>query len=134
MMSRATASKWFQQARHDLRIAEGLIGIRGYDTAAFLAHQAVEKLLKAILFVRGRSAPRTHHVDDLARELGLPSDVVDRIAELDVDYMMSRYPDISDSAPFEIYSEATARHKLSIAHAIFDALSDETNALTGDAQ
>jgi len=48
-MNREIAKKWFKQAQHDLEMAEKNMGIEGYDIASFLAHQAVEKLLKAIL-------------------------------------------------------------------------------------
>lgn len=44
-MNRAAAAKWLKQALHDLDMAGKNVGIGGYDTAAFLAHQSVEKLL-----------------------------------------------------------------------------------------
>ncbi len=42
-----TARRWYRQAVHDLEMAEKNLRFGGYDVAAFLAHQAVEKLLKA---------------------------------------------------------------------------------------
>ncbi len=49
-MKERIAFNWFKQACHDLEMAEKNISIRGYDISAFLAHQAVEKLLKAVSF------------------------------------------------------------------------------------
>jgi HEPN domain-containing protein len=34
------ALKWYRQAKHDLKMAEGNIDIGGFDIAAFLSHQA----------------------------------------------------------------------------------------------
>lgn len=48
----ANAKKWFKQAVHDLEIARKNISIEGYDIAAFLAHQSIEKLLKAIIIIK----------------------------------------------------------------------------------
>lgn len=47
-MKKEIAMKSLKQALHDLKMAERNIEIDGYDIAAFLAHQAVEKLFKAI--------------------------------------------------------------------------------------
>jgi len=41
------AQRWYQQAVHDLEMARRNLTVEGYDVAAFLAHQAVEKLLEA---------------------------------------------------------------------------------------
>ncbi len=46
-MSKEIALKWDKQALHDLQMAEKNISIKGYDIAAFLAHQSVEKLMKS---------------------------------------------------------------------------------------
>jgi HEPN domain-containing protein len=46
-MANEMVSKWLQQALHDLAMAEKNISIGGYDVSAFLAQQAVEKLMKA---------------------------------------------------------------------------------------
>ena len=58
MNEKETAKKWYKQALHDLVIAEKNITIEGYDVAAFLSHQAVEKLLKAFyLFFKEKMCP-----------------------------------------------------------------------------
>lgn len=48
------AQRWYQQAVHDLEMARRNLTVEGYDVAAFLAHQAVEKLLKAAFAFEGR--------------------------------------------------------------------------------
>lgn len=53
--------------------------IEGYDVAAFLAHQSIEKLLKAAFALSGKPLPRTHYLEEMASELGLPEDLYDKI-------------------------------------------------------
>lgn len=78
-MGRETAEKWYRQAVHELEMAEKNVEIGGYDVAAFLAHQTVEKLLKAGFAWEGREIPRTHYLDELARELQLPSELYNAV-------------------------------------------------------
>jgi len=123
-MNRAVAVKWLAQAMHDLEMAEKNIGIGGYDIAAFLAHQAVEKLLKALVAAQGRAVPKMHFVDELAEQLGLPPEVRTHIDGLTADYMLSRYPDVSDSVPYEQYDRALANEKVRAAQNVFRMLKD----------
>jgi len=123
-VNRAVAAKWLKQARHDLDMAGKNIGIGGFDTAAFLAHQSVEKLLKALLAAGGRPVPRLHFSDELAGQLALPSEARVHIEGLTADYMLSRYPDVSDSVPYEQYDEALAREKVRAAQSIFALLEE----------
>lgn len=132
-MNRAVAVKWLAQAMHDLEIAEKNIGIAGYDTAAFLAHQSVEKLLKALVAASGRAVPRTHFIDELAEQLELPSEVRTHIDGLTADYMLSRYPDVTDQVPYEQYDRALAGEKVRAAQSVFRMLKERyADLLTGD--
>jgi HEPN domain-containing protein len=128
-MGEKMAVKWLKQALHDLEMAEKSISIGGYDVAAFLAHQSVEKLLKAILASQRRKVPKTHYVDELAKELGLRSEIIDLVTELTPDYTLSRYPDVAERVPFEEYDEGIAREKVGIAKRIFDSLKKNHRAL-----
>jgi HEPN domain-containing protein len=121
-MTKKIALKWLKQALHDLEMAEKNISICGYDIAAFLSHQSVEKLLKAIFAIEGRKIPKTHYLDDLARELKLSKKLIDSISELTVDYTFSRYPDVADHVPYEEYNEKIAKEKVKIAREIFKSL------------
>jgi HEPN domain-containing protein len=89
-MSRESATKWLMQAQHDLEMAEKNLGIKGYDVAAFLAHQSVEKLLKSILILEGKDVPKTHKLDRLSQLLTLPPELADEILDLTEDYTLSR--------------------------------------------
>jgi HEPN domain-containing protein len=121
-MQKATARKWLRQALHDLQMAEKNIAIEGYDVAAFLAHQAVEKLLKALFALQGRKIPRTHFIDELALALNLTEETMEHIFDLTADYTLSRYPDVSDAVPYEQYNEAIALEKVGSAKKVFELL------------
>jgi HEPN domain-containing protein len=130
-MNKEIAKKWFKQARHDLTMAEKNIEIGGYDVASFLIHQSIEKLLKAVLAMEGKSIPKIHYLDELANQLNLSENIMNDIFELVSDYMFSRYPDVSDKVPFELYDEDTAKSKVKYAKNIFSALSNRTKPIEG---
>jgi HEPN domain-containing protein len=121
-VNKEIAIKWLKQAQHDLKIAEKNIDIEGYDTAAFLAHQAVEKLFKAIFAIQGKPIPKTHYIDELAQQLGLSDDVINDVADLTADYTFARYPDVAEHLPYEEYDEDIARSKVEKAKRIFEVL------------
>jgi HEPN domain-containing protein len=116
------ALKWYKQSLHDLEIAEKNISIEGYDVAAFLSHQAVEKLLKSIFAFLGKKIPKTHYIDELAKKLSLDDEVIDEILDLTADYIFSRYPDVSEHLPYEEYDEEIATEKVELAKRVFSAV------------
>lgn len=128
-MTDETARKWLSQALHDLSMAARNIDIQGYDVAAFLAHQAVEKLLKALFALERKKIPRLHYIDELAQMLNLPDDVMAPILSLTADYTLTRYPDVSDTVPYEQYDEKIAREKVEAARKVFEYLQDRYKAL-----
>lgn len=129
-MKKKIAIKWFKQAVHDLEMAEKNIGIGGYDVSAFLAHQSIEKLLKTIFAIKGRNIPRSHYIDELARELKLKKELIESISGLTVDYTFSRYPDVAEQVPYEEYNEEIAKEKVKTAKEIFESLKESYEALT----
>ena len=105
------------------------IDIKGYDITAFLCHQAVEKLLKCIFVLDIREIPRSHHIDELAKDLNLEANIIDLIKDLTYDYTFSRYPDVSHTVPFEEYTEDIAMTKLNATKTIFRLLKNRYEAL-----
>ncbi len=131
-MNQALAQKWLKQALHDLEMAGKSIDIKGYDIAAFLAHQSVEKLLKALLALAGRDIPRIHYIDELADRLDTPEEVRLHIEGLTADYMLSRYPDVGDKVPYEYYNKVIAEEKVQAARKVFELLEGRySDLLTG---
>jgi HEPN domain-containing protein len=112
------AQRWYQQAVHDLEMARRNLTVEGYDVAAFLAHQVVEKLLKAAFALEGRPVPRTHHLDEMASQLGLPDELQDALLDLTSDYAVARYPDVAGTVPYMLYSDEIAAAKIAIAESV----------------
>ncbi|WP_319578999.1 HEPN domain-containing protein [uncultured Methanospirillum sp.] len=50
---RETARKWILQSLHDKKMAEMNYQHEGYDVAAFLSHQTVEKLFMGLFVIEG---------------------------------------------------------------------------------
>lgn len=121
-MDERIARKWFKQAVHDLEMAERSISIEGYDVAAFLAHQAVEKLLKSLLILEGKEAPRIHKLERLSQLLNLPEKLEEIIYDLTEDYASSRYPDVTNEMPYLQYDKESAHQKVAVAKVIFKDL------------
>ncbi len=114
------ARLWYAQAMRDLEMARRNLAIEGYYVAAFLAQQAVEKLLKAAHVLEGKRVPRTHYIDELARALNVPLEVYRSLLSLVSDYVMARYPDALGDVPYAYYTEAMARQKVTIAEQFAD--------------
>ncbi len=123
-MNKEIGKKWIKQALHDLEMAEKNIDIEGYDVAAFLSHQSVEKLLKSIFAFQLKKIPRIHYIDELGQKLGISEEILEEIIDLTSDYMFAIYPDIADNVPYEQYDEKIAKNKVEKAKKIFKALED----------
>jgi len=105
--------KWWKQANRDLLTAKNCIGSGDYYASVFFSEQAIEKGLKALYIKLFNDAPpRIHYIDKLASLVNAPHDILDATYELSEDYMLSRYPDVSDKLPFELYDENMAKIKL----------------------
>ena len=105
--------KWWKQANRDILTAKNCIDSGDYYASVFFSEQAIEKGLKATYIRQFDNAPpRIHYIDKLASMVNAPLEIMDATYELSEDYMLSRYPDVSDELPFELYDESTAKIKL----------------------
>lgn len=128
-MNKEIALKWFKQAKHDLEIAEKNISIGGYDIAAFLSHQSIEKLLKSIFALEGKKIPKIHYIEDLGKRLNVSNQILDKVIDLTGDYTIARYPDVTEQVPYEIYTENIAKSKVEKAKYIFAQLENRYKEL-----
>lgn len=108
----------------DLRTAENSFNSGDYYACAFWAQQAVEKALKALLMSRGVTA-RTHDLVELGYmirdEAGLDvAQIMDYLRELTMHYTTTRYPDVANGLPYEIYTEHKARDLLNMAKRVVE--------------
>jgi len=117
-----TAKKWILQAIHDKNTAKAVLLVEAYDTAAFLAHQSVEKLLKGLFILKGMKVPKHHYLDTLADKLGVLEEIRDELGDILSDYQIFRYPDVSGDIPYLQYSLEISEEKIGHANTIFDRL------------
>ena len=94
--------EWLRRAQADLRAAELLLADPDLPRwpAGFHLQQAAEKALKAVLVARGRAAPRSHDLEQLAEaaatlDPGL-SGWGDRLLALNDFGVAQRYPGIDE--------------------------------------
>ena len=125
---RIEAERLLKQAERDLENARKNVAVEAYELAAFVAHQAVEKHLKAAWMVtRGEVAPRTHSLTELGDALGVPSDRRRHLVYLNPDYVTARYPDAANGVPYEVYDRETAEAKVEAAEKVFEWLRQLTS-------
>lgn len=92
------AHEWLAFADEDLRSAEVLLAEGIYNQACFHAQQCVEKLLKALLLVRGEHLPKVHDLNELFERCVAVGALEilqfrERVATLSLYYVPTRYPD-----------------------------------------
>jgi HEPN domain-containing protein len=127
-MNALEAERWLAYAHSDLNA--GLALLRAPDhyprQSCFLAQQAAEKALKAILVLLEIEFPFTHDLDrlrDLLPEGWRVKSEQPDLADLTIWAIEARYPgDVPDVI------EADARHALQLAGAIYQTVADELQA------
>ena len=87
-------SYWLERANEDLRIGEHLAANPSLPprSAAYFAHQAAEKALKAAVTTTGAQPPRTHDLVRLAH-LSNTTLVDDELRILTDAHIQAQYPD-----------------------------------------
>ncbi len=115
---------WLNEAELDLETVEILKEKERYNSSAFYAQQAVEKLLKAALIFKNE-APWGHSTRELPIRLNEITEIdllifIHNTLELDYHYILSRYPKAHpNSAPHEVYDNITAENAINNAKLIF---------------
>lgn len=121
--------RWLSEARVDLEAARTLT--EGFPArACFLAQQAGEKALKAILYAAGVRPVLGHSLGELGHEVEahLPAfvDLQPQVAKLDRYYIPTRYPNglPEGGLPSEAFDQADARSAIDIAEKAAEAARD----------
>ncbi|MEM4640647.1 MAG: HEPN domain-containing protein, partial [Thermofilum sp.] len=116
---REEALDWLESSLVDLREAWEAHSRGSYHLSVFLAHQAVEKALKAyiIAFKRVRP-PRTHDLVELAASIQLDSSEIEGLSELSPYFVVARYPNAGLRKPWKEIAQGTSQRLLSTAERI----------------
>jgi len=116
---REEAINWWEQALKDLEIAKKNLDIESFYVSAFLSQQATEKALKALYIHRLRDTPgKTRSLLHLGREVGIPNEFYHSLRKLNPDFVLTRYPDVADGVPYELYDEEIALEKIGFAEEV----------------
>ena len=89
---------WVELSDYDLETAEGMMQIKKYLYVAFMCHQTIEKIFKAVYTrQKGETPPYVHKLSYIAGEGGFYEnfseeqiDFIDRLEPLNI---RTRYPD-----------------------------------------
>jgi HEPN domain-containing protein/predicted nucleotidyltransferase len=111
------ASRWFQQAEHDLATAIDLCKASRYDWACFAAQQSAEKALKAVLFASGAKRVRGHSIADLGdavlQEVPSAPGLPEEARHLDLYYIPARYPNgLNTGVPYKAFTAKEAERAI----------------------
>lgn len=122
---REEAYDWLESSLVDLEEAREAYRRGSYHLALFLAHQAVEKALKAYIigFKRTRP-PRTHDLVELLTMAGLRLESADAgsLSELSPYYIISRYPNAGLRRPWREIAQGTAQRLLAVSERVVDEI------------
>jgi len=116
---------WWAQAERDLGHAEHALEDGDFEWAAFAAHQAAEKGLKALILAAG-GEPWGHSLTLLVEALPASAASAPEVSaaahRLDKHYIPARYPNgLAAGYPGKLYTADEAREAIAHARAILDA-------------
>jgi len=88
---------WLEMAEYDIKTAEAMLESKRYLYVGFMAHQTIEKILKAYFVnVKNETAPFSHSLSFLAKQSGLyeklseeQMDFIDLLEPMNIE---TRYP------------------------------------------
>lgn len=85
----------------------------------FYAHQAAEKVLKALHIEQRRAMPpKTHNLIELAEAVGAPEEIVGACRELNPEYIITRYPDAANGRPLLNYDAQIVANRIASAEGV----------------
>ncbi|MBI2151375.1 HEPN domain-containing protein [Candidatus Woesearchaeota archaeon] len=120
---RIEIENWWKQAQRDLVSAKNSLNSKDYYICAFLCQQAVEKGLKARLMLSTKERIFiTHSLVELGKRAKVSENLIEDLRRLAPEYTISRYPDVTETLPYENYSLEIAQDRLKRAERIFQWL------------
>ncbi len=125
---------WWSQAIKDLELAEHCISISRHEWACFVAHQSVEKAVKALYCSSGQTAHGNVIIrlfNELPFSTVIDSELLEQARVLDTYYLASRYPDShAEGSPFQMYGSLQSREAVLFARNILEWVSTGCPALS----
>jgi HEPN domain-containing protein len=129
------ALRWLKTAEEDLGAARGLLTIKKYSHACFIAQQCAEKAMKALWYALGDD-PWGHSIRKLIEEIPDKASRQRLMANLEAGnildryYIPTRYPNgLPDLTPGEVYLKKDADLCIRHARSILTAVKSQINSL-----
>jgi len=129
------ALRWLKTAEEDLGAARGLLTIKKYSHACFIAQQCAEKAMKALWYALGDD-PWGHSIRKLIEEIPDKAARQKLMANLEAGnildryYIPTRYPNgLPDLTPGEVYLKKDADLCIRHARSILTAVKSKINSL-----
>lgn len=122
------SQEWLELAKSDLRNADILFENRSYKDSIWYCHQALEKLLKAVIANRNKGVRKIHDLVKLLEEIKLPyqQSISKFLEDLNPYYILTRYPEAGFNFKLT-YSKQTTQKMLKTTKEIFKWLRSELN-------
>jgi HEPN domain-containing protein len=118
---------WDKQAKRDFEKAEYLLKNGYLDGAAFYCQQAVEKKLKYQIILKRKESPGPiHSLIKLGKLAEVPEKFHNFLKRLTSEYYLSRYPDITEEAPYELYEKTQVEGFINTTRELFEWLDTQT--------
>ena len=126
--NRAFYARWLQTAREDHAAAQWNLKGEFFSQVCYLCQQAVEKALKAYLYLQGERDVWGHSVETLTKKAGVYDarleEMIPEMKKMDRFYIPTRYPNgLPEGTPHQNYTRADADFALRIAGGIIETLS-----------
>jgi len=120
---------WLRQAEVDLRQARSSRESGFHEWAAFAAHQAAEKAIKAVfqkLHLEAWGHALSALLEALPPQAKPDAGLIERAKDLDLHYIPSRYPNgFERGAPTDYYTRSQADRAIADAEAIIEFCRDQ---------
>jgi HEPN domain-containing protein len=94
-------AQWMEKAEEDLATAQYNDKGERNTAAAFFAHQATEKALKAVFIKKENDLIKTHDLVLLAEKTRAPTKISTLCKQLNPLYLATRYPTIAPDEAFQ---------------------------------
>ncbi len=123
MSQKELIKEWVKFAENDLKDAEILFDQKSYQNSSWHCHQAIEKILKAIILKQEKRIRKIHDLIELLRETGikLPEELQSFLEELNLYYLPPRYPDFAEQMK-GIYRSKNIKKVLKLTKPLFQWL------------
>ena len=106
---RVEVENWLKQSEADFNTAKNSLGSGDYYASVFWFQQSIEKAFKGLCLLKLKDIPKSHSIIYFAQKLEVPKELLSGIRDLNPEYLITRYPDMAEGIPSEVYDIKIAK-------------------------